>query len=112
MHVSYFGAPEKAADMLGENIVSRTEFKIQTGEILKELRSSQSPLLIRKNDSVVAVVQDAEHYRQVVEALNFLKLMAQGEKEYQEGKGRDAEDVFSDALKKLAMRTLHEQKLS
>lgn len=27
MHVSYFGAQEKGADMLGENIVSLKEFK-------------------------------------------------------------------------------------
>ncbi len=89
--------------MVGDNIVNVKKFKT-TNELLKKLNRTQSPLILTKNDDAVAVVQDIEHYSSLMDALNFLKLMVQGEKEFQEGKGRDQEEVFDNLIRTLEAR--------
>ena len=42
------------------------------------------------------VAQDIREYQKPSDALCLLKLMTQGEKEIQEGKGRKQTDVFAD----------------
>jgi PHD/YefM family antitoxin component YafN of YafNO toxin-antitoxin module len=60
-------------------------------ELLKRLATTQAPMVLMKNDTAVAVVQDFEQYKKLTDAVLFLKLVVQGEKEYQEGKGADQE---------------------
>jgi len=80
--------------MLKEQIVSLDKFINNADKIVKTLNATGIPLILTKNDTEVAVVQNAKQYRKFLDAMSILKLMGQSEKDVQEGKGVEQSEMF------------------
>lgn len=70
--------------------------KSHTAEIVKDLTEHRQPLLITQNGEAKLVVMDVRSYEEQEETLALLKLLAMGNHEIEQGKFRDAEEVFAE----------------
>ena len=70
--------------------------KSHAAQIVDEISESRQPLLITQNGEAKLVVMDVQSYEDQEQTLALLKILAMGNKEIQEGKFRDAEQVFAD----------------
>ncbi|EGW23802.1 MULTISPECIES: type II toxin-antitoxin system Phd/YefM family antitoxin [Methylobacter] len=70
--------------------------KSHTAEIVRELSEKREPLLITQNGEAKLVVMDVKSYEELEETLALLKILALGNREIEQGKFRDAEDVFAE----------------
>lgn len=70
--------------------------KSHTAEIVKDLAESRQPLLITQNGEAKLVVMDVKSFEEQEETLALLKILALGNREIEQGKFRDAEDVFAE----------------
>lgn len=70
--------------------------KTHTAEIVKDITESREPLLITQNGEAKLVVMDVKSFEEQEETLALLKILALGNHEIEQGKFRDAEDVFAD----------------
>jgi prevent-host-death family protein len=60
--------------------------KANAGEILRNIRVQQQPVIITQNGEAKAVIQDIESYEQTQETMAFLKILALGNRQIEEGK--------------------------
>jgi len=65
-------------------------------EIAQDLSESREPLLITQDGEARLVVMDIKSYEEQEQTLALLRLLALGNKEIEQGKFRDAEDVFAE----------------
>lgn len=70
--------------------------KSHTAEIVKDITETRQPLLITQNGEAKLVVMDVKSYEEQEETLALLKLLAMGNHEIEQGKFRDAEEVFAE----------------
>jgi len=70
--------------------------KSHAAEIVKDLTENREPMLITQNGEAKLVVMDLKSYEEQEEMLALLTLLALGNREIEQGKFRDAEDVFAD----------------
>lgn len=70
--------------------------KSHTAEIVKDITESREPLLITQNGEAKLVVMDVKSFEEQEETLALLKILALGNHEIEQGKFRDAEDVFAE----------------
>lgn len=70
--------------------------KSHTAEIVKDLTESRQPMLITQNGEAKLVVMDVKSFEEQEETLALLKILALGNREIEQGKFRDAEDVFAE----------------
>lgn len=69
--------------------------KNHAAEIVKEISESREPMLITQNGEAKLVVLDIKSYEEQEQTLALLKVLALGNREIEQGKFRDAEDVFA-----------------
>ena len=69
--------------------------KSHAAQIVKELGESRQPLVITQNGEATMVVMDVKSYEERENTLALLKLLAIGNSQIEQGKFRDAEDVFA-----------------
>jgi prevent-host-death family protein len=89
---------------LSKDIHSLTEFKRNTTEFIEYLKQTKHPLVLTVNGKAELVVQDAESYQALLEAAELvetLKGIKRGIEEMKQGKGKKAEDFFSELFDKL-----------
>ena len=89
---------------LSRNIHFLTDFKRNTTEFLQRLKRTKHPLVLTVNGKAELVVQDAESYQKLldaVELLETLKGIKRGLEQIEQGKGKKAEDFFNQLLDKL-----------
>lgn len=70
--------------------------KSHAAEIVKDISESREPMLITQNGEAKLVVMDVRSYEQLEETLALLKLLAMGTRDIEQGRFRDADDVFVD----------------
>jgi prevent-host-death family protein len=70
--------------------------KSHAAQIVDEITESRQPLLITQNGEAKLVVMDVRSYEEQEQTMALLKILAMGSKEIQQGKYRDADDVFAD----------------
>jgi prevent-host-death family protein len=70
--------------------------KSHTAQIVKELTDSRQPMVITQNGEATLVVMDVKSFEEHEQTLALLKLLAMGNKEIEQGKFRDADEVFAD----------------
>ncbi|EJN29407.1 prevent-host-death family protein [Pseudomonas sp. GM78] len=81
---------------LSSQIKPISYLKSHTAEIVKTLTESREPLVITQNGEAKLVVMDVKSFEEQEDTMALLKLLAMGNREIEEGKFRDAEDVFAD----------------
>lgn len=70
--------------------------KSHTADFVKDLTEHRQPLLITQNGEAKLVVMDVKSYEEQEEPLALLKLLAMGNHEIEQGKFRDADEVFAE----------------
>ncbi|MFJ2284114.1 type II toxin-antitoxin system Phd/YefM family antitoxin [Pseudomonas sp. NPDC087803] len=81
---------------LSSQIKPISYLKSHTAEIVKSITESREPLVITQNGEAKLVVMDVKSFEEQEDTMALLKLLAIGNREIEEGKYRDAEDVFAD----------------
>ncbi|WP_448722741.1 type II toxin-antitoxin system Phd/YefM family antitoxin [Pseudomonas farris] len=81
---------------LSSQIKPISYLKSHTAEIVKTLTESREPLVITQNGEAKLVVMDVKSFEEQEDTMVLLKLLAMGNREIEEGKFRDAEDVFAE----------------
>jgi prevent-host-death family protein len=81
---------------LSSQIKPISYLKSHTAEIVKTITESREPLVITQNGEAKLVVMDVKSFEEQEDTMALLKLLAMGNREIEEGKYRDAEDVFAD----------------
>ncbi len=70
--------------------------KSHTASIVKELSETRNPLLITQNGEAKLVVMDVKSFEEREETFALLKILALGNREIEQEKFRDVEDVFAE----------------
>ncbi|QQX83202.1 type II toxin-antitoxin system Phd/YefM family antitoxin [Cupriavidus necator] len=70
--------------------------KSHAAEIVKDISESGEPMQITQNGEAKLVVMDVSSYERQEETLALLKLLAMGSRDIEQGRFRDADDVFAD----------------
>ena len=70
--------------------------KSHAAEIIKDITENREPMLITQNGEAKLVVMDVRSFEEQEETLALLKILALGNREIEQGKFRDAEDVFAE----------------
>lgn len=70
--------------------------KTHAAEIVKDLTENRQPMLITQNGEAKLVVMDVRSYEEQAQTLAMLKILALGSREIEQGKVRDAEQVFAE----------------
>jgi prevent-host-death family protein len=81
---------------LSSQIKPISYLKSHTAEIVKTLTESREPLVITQNGEAKLVVMDVKSFEELEDTMALLKLLAMGNREIEEGKFRDIEDVFAE----------------
>lgn len=78
--------------------------KAHLAEVLASATSTGEPVVITQNGEETAVIQDLASYTALKRTLSMLKLVAQGERDADEGRTSSQRDVFRAARKRLGAR--------
>jgi prevent-host-death family protein len=81
------------------NIHALSEFQRNTKFYVQQLRETQQPLVLTVNGEAALVVQDAESYQQLLDELELARsvlAIKQSQKEFAEGKDRDAREALEE----------------
>lgn len=76
-------------------IRSISYLKAHAAELVRELASSQEPLVITQNGEARAVMLDVASYDQLLETAALLKLMSLADRQVEEGMLAPAEDALA-----------------
>lgn len=86
---------------LATSVEPITLLKSHSAELIKRTRETKQPVVITQNGKPSAVIQDVESFQDAQDSLNMLKLVVQGEKDYQEGKFSSNKDFHKKMKAKL-----------
>ncbi len=70
--------------------------KSNAAAIIKEVTENREPMLITQNGEAKLVLMDVKSYEEQEATLALLKILALGNREIEQGKFRDVEDVFAE----------------
>jgi prevent-host-death family protein len=70
--------------------------KSHAAEIIKDISEKREPMLITQNGEAKLVVMDVKSFEEQEEMLALLKVLALGNREIEQGKFRDADDIFAE----------------
>ena len=71
---------------LASSIEPISLLKSHSANIIRRTKETKQPVVITQNGKPTAVIQDVESYQEAQDSLNMLKLVVQGENDYQDGK--------------------------
>lgn len=70
--------------------------KSHTAEIVKDITENRKPLLITQNGEAKLVVMDIKSFEESEETLALLKILAFGNREIEQEKFRNIDEVFAE----------------
>ena len=89
---------------LETNIRPISYIKTHAAEMLQQINDTQNPIVITQNGSAKGVLLDTRTYQEMIDAIGILKLLAQGEHDFETGATVSHEDAISVALRALDER--------
>ena len=81
---------------LSSHVKPISYLKSHAAEIVKDLSDSQEPMLITQNGEAKLVVMDVHSYERQEETLALLKILAMGNRNIEQGRFRDSEEIFAE----------------
>ena len=81
---------------LRQSIKPISYFKAHAAEVIRELNEQHGTMIITQNGEATAVIQDIVEYERIQEALALLKMIAQGQKDFEEGKTIPARQMLEE----------------
>ena len=91
---------------ISQDIHSLTDFKRNSADYVKQLKSSQRPMILTVNGKAEVVVQDAASYQKLlalVDRLEAIEGIQRGLEEMAAGKGRSADTLFTELKAKYVL---------
>ncbi|MBL1292558.1 MAG: type II toxin-antitoxin system Phd/YefM family antitoxin [Thiotrichales bacterium] len=79
--------------LFSQDIVPLSDLKVNPGKIVNQAKDSHRPILLTSRGRGIAVMQGLEEFENHEEERAFVKAIAQGLLEVQEGKVQTADDV-------------------
>ncbi len=79
---------------LSASIKPMSYLKANAAKLIRDLFLNHGIVVITQNGEAKAVIQDITEYERVQEALAMLKMVAEGQKDYEEGKTIPADQVL------------------
>jgi prevent-host-death family protein len=76
-----------------EDVISISDLKVNPGKVINHAKDSHRPILLTSRGRGVAVVQGIEEFEKNGEELAFVKAIAQGLVDIEEGKTMSLKDV-------------------
>jgi prevent-host-death family protein len=76
-----------------EDVISLSDLKVNPGKVINHAKDSHRPILLTSRGRGVAVVQGIEEFQKNGEELAFVKAIAQGLVDIEEGKTMSLKDV-------------------
>jgi prevent-host-death family protein len=76
-----------------EDVIPLSDLKINPGKVINHTKDTHRPVLLTSRGRGIAVVQSLEDYEKHAEDLAFVKAVAQGLLEVQEGKTLSIDEV-------------------
>jgi len=73
--------------------------KANAAKVAEELKANGAPYLITQNGEAAMVVQSVQEYEQTQETLAMLKMLAQGEKDIEQGNIVSVDEAFAKVRK-------------
>jgi prevent-host-death family protein len=86
---------------LRQSIKPISFLKAHAADVIKELNETHGTMIITQHGEAKAIIQDIDEYERIQEALALLKMVAQGQKELEEGKTIPADEVFKELNAKI-----------
>ena len=80
---------------LVDNVLPISFLKTNTSDVVKQVQETREPVMITVNGKVQAVVQDPLSYQKMHDQLTMLRVLAHGQKQIEEGKVTDHDDLFA-----------------
>ena len=80
---------------LSQNTKPISYLKANAAKIAAELKANGAPYLITQNGEAAMVVQSVQEYEQTQETMAMLKMLAQSEKDIEDGNLVSVDDAFS-----------------
>lgn len=68
--------------------------KANAAEVIRDLAERRLPLVITQNGEAKAVLQDLASYEETQETLALLKILALGNRQFEQGQGIPAKEAF------------------
>ena len=87
---------------LSQSIKPISYFKAHAAEVIRELNKQHGTMIITQNGEAKAIIQDIAEYERVQEALAMLRMVAQGQSDYEKGKTIPADQVLKELADKIA----------
>ena len=87
---------------LSQAIKPISYFKAHAAEVIRELNKQHGTMIITQNGEAKAVIQDIAEYERVQEALAMLRMVAQGQSDYEKGKTIPADQMLKELADKIA----------
>lgn len=87
---------------LSKDIKPISYFKAHAAEIIRELNEQHGTMIITQHGEAKAVIQDISEYERIQEAMALLKMVAQGQKDYEEGKTIPADQMLDELEDRIA----------
>lgn len=72
--------------IFSEDVIPLSDLKVNPGKVINHIKDTHRPILLTSRGRGVAVMQSLEDYEKQAEDLAFVKAVAQGLLEVQEGK--------------------------
>ena len=79
-----------------------TELKTRSAQLIRDARNSGQPIVITQNGKATAVVQDVHSYQEQRDTLMMLRLLVQGEQDYDAGRVLTHDEAAAHFKEKLA----------
>jgi prevent-host-death family protein len=84
---------------LDESIRPISYVKTHAAEMLKRVNDSRNPIVITQNGHAKGVLLDTASYQEMVDTIGLLKLVAQAEREIDDGKTVSHDEAIANAMK-------------
>ena len=87
---------------LSQDLKPVSYFKNNMAAVIRKLNEHQGTMIITQNGEAKAVIQDIAEYERIQEALALLKMVTQGQSDYEKGKTIPADQVLKELDDKIA----------
>jgi len=91
--------------ILQDNVKPVSYVKTNTSKAVKYVNESKCPMVITQKGEARAVLIDIETYRNTENAFALMNIIKLAEKDIEEGKVKEADEVFQDIRKRISEDT-------
>jgi prevent-host-death family protein len=92
---------------LSEAVIPISEAKARTAGLVRDVVSSQRPVIITQNGRAQVIVQDLRSYEATQESLALLKIIALGRVDVRDGRTKPLKRAFRDVRRAVREKHTH-----